>query len=94
MEKQSINWWSAGWKSSYLFICNISEWLRKIFIENNVSILENVEKIFADQIQYNIKLFVLLYGDDTILLDESQFKDNPKCTKTFWKILCSMETKD
>ena len=46
-----------------------------IFIENNVSCLENVEKIFSDQIQSYIKLFVLLYGDDTILLDESQFKE-------------------
>ena len=30
-----------------------------------------------------MKLVVLLYVDDTILLDESQFKENAKCAKTF-----------
>ena len=57
--------------------------IKKKNLENNVSSLENVETIFADQIQYNMKLFVLLYGDDTILLDEIQFKENAKCAKTF-----------
>jgi hypothetical protein len=62
--------------------------LEHFFLENNFSCFENVENIIADQIQSYIKLFVLLYGDDTILLDtilldESQFKENAKCTKTF-----------
>ena len=54
--------------------------LEHFFLENNFSCFENVENIIADQIQSYIKLFVLLYGDDTILLDtilldESQFKE-------------------
>ena len=47
--------------------------LEHFFLENNFSCFENVENIIADQIQSYIKLFVLLYGDDTILLDTSYF---------------------
>ena len=39
--------------------------LEHFFLENNFSCFENVENIIADQIQSYIKLFVLLYGDDT-----------------------------
>ena len=47
--------------------------LEHFFLENNFSCFENVENVIADQIQSYIKLFVLLYGDDTILLDTSYF---------------------
>ena len=43
--------------------------LEHFFLENNCSCFKNVENIIADKIQSYIQLFVLLYGDDTILLD-------------------------
>ena len=56
--------------SPFLFAVFIND-LEKFFEENNISCLEKINQYSLDQLGLYLKLFLLLYADDTILISES-----------------------
>ena len=46
--------------------------MEEFFIQNDVNCLEKVNIAFQDELEMYMKIFVLLYADDTILLSESE----------------------
>jgi hypothetical protein len=42
------------------------------FVENNVNDLENIRNMCSENLNIFVKLFSLLYADDTIILSETE----------------------
>ena len=57
--------------SPFLFAISLSD-LEYFFEENNIDCLKSVQTSLFDELGVYVKIFVLLYADDTILLSESQ----------------------
>jgi hypothetical protein len=47
--------------------------LEQFFIQNDINSLEKVETLCVENLHIYIKIFALLYADDTIILAETQF---------------------
>jgi hypothetical protein len=45
--------------------------LDTFFVENNVNDLENIRNMCSEKLNIFVKLFSLLYADDTIILSET-----------------------
>ena len=56
--------------SPFLFAIYINN-LETFFIENNIECLQKIREYAIDQMGLYLKLFLLLYADDTILISES-----------------------
>jgi hypothetical protein len=56
--------------SPFLFALYLND-LEKFFIQNDINSLEKVETLCADNLHIYIKIFALLYADDTIILAET-----------------------
>ena len=56
--------------SPFLFAIYIND-LETFFIENNIECLQKISEYAIDQMGLYLKLFLLLYADDTILISES-----------------------
>ena len=45
--------------------------MEDFFTENNIDSLENISNLCQESLLVYIKLFIILYADDTVLLSES-----------------------
>ena len=55
---------------SFLFALYLND-LEQFFIQNDINSLEKVETLCVDNLHIYIKIFALLYVDDTIILAET-----------------------
>ena len=46
--------------------------LEQLFVENDVNDLENIRNMCSENLNIFVKLFSLLYADDTIILSETE----------------------
>jgi hypothetical protein len=46
--------------------------LEQFFVENDVNDLENIRNMCSENLNIFVKLFSLLYADDTIILSETE----------------------
>jgi hypothetical protein len=53
----------------FLFAIYLND-LEHFFVENNVNDLENIRNVCSENLNIFVKLFSLLYADDTIILSE------------------------
>jgi hypothetical protein len=53
----------------FLFVIYLND-LEQFFVENNVNDLENIRNMCSENLDIFIKLFSLLYADDTTILSE------------------------
>jgi hypothetical protein len=53
--------------------------LEQFCVENNVNDLENIRNMCSENLNIFVKLFSLLYADDTIILSETEADMNLSC---------------
>ena len=46
--------------------------MEQFFVENNVNDLENIRNMCSENLNIFVRLFSLLYADDTIILSETE----------------------
>ena len=55
-----------------LFVLVVSKWFGIFFGENNVNGLESISAKCLEQLGFNIKIFIILYADDTVIMSETE----------------------
>ena len=55
----------------FLFAIYLND-LEQFFVESNVNGLENIRNMCSENLNIFVKLFSLLYADDTIILSENE----------------------
>ena len=56
----------------FLFFAIYQNNLEQFFVENDVNDLENIRNMCSENLNIFVKLFSLLYADDTIILPETE----------------------
>jgi hypothetical protein len=56
----------------FLFFAIYQNNLEQFFVENDVNDLENIRNMCSENLNIFVKLFSLLYADDTIILSETE----------------------
>jgi len=55
----------------FLFVIYLND-LEQFFVENNVNDVVNIRNMCSEKLNIFVKLFSLLYADDTIILSETE----------------------
>ena len=66
------NWGKTGRKFVPLFVLVVSKWFGNVFGENNLNGLESISAKCLEQLGFNIKIFIILYADDTVIMSEPE----------------------
>ena len=56
---------------TFIFAIYLND-LEQFFVENSVNDLENIRNMCSENLNIFVKLFSLLYADDTIILSETE----------------------